>query len=125
MDFHLEWNVSRLESNFSFPLTQGSQDTSQFVDTTLWRVLSSAGRVTLRAEAGGRNPSLGVIEWPGELENLSQPGGSTNFWLMLASFLYRRFHQHLEIGCSCRRKETPQVHCEVTFPDKRSQLHLH
>ena len=54
--------MPRLESHFSFPLTQGPQDTSQFVDTTLQRVLSSVGGVTLRTEAGGRNPPLGRLE---------------------------------------------------------------
>ena len=82
MDCHLEWNVPRLEPHFSFPLTKGPQDTSQFVDTTLQRVLSSVGGVTLRTEAGGRNPSLGDIEWPGDLANLFQPGGSTNSWVI-------------------------------------------
>ena len=74
--------MPRLEPHFSFPLTQGAQDTSQFVDTTLQRVLSSVGGVTLRMEAGGRNPSLEDIEWPGDLANLFQPGGSTNSWVI-------------------------------------------
>ena len=82
IDCQLEWNVPRLESHFSFPLTQGPQDTSQFVDTTLQRVLSSVGGVTLRTEAGGRNPSLGDIEWPGDLANLFRTGGSANSWVM-------------------------------------------
>ena len=77
----LEWNVPRLESHFSFPLTQGPQDTSQFVDTTLQRMLSSVGGVTLRPEAVGRNPSLGDIEWPGDLAILFWTGGSTNSWV--------------------------------------------
>ena len=74
--------MPRLEPHFSFPLTQGAQDTSQFVDTTLQRVLSSVGGVTLRTEAGGMNPNLGDIEWPGDLANLFQPRGSTNYWVM-------------------------------------------
>ena len=82
MDCYLEWNMPRLKSHFFFPLTQGPQDTSHFVDTTLHRVLSSVGGVTLRMEAGGRNPSLEDIEWPGDLANLFQPGGSTNSWVI-------------------------------------------
>ena len=74
--------MPRLEPHFSFALTQGAQGTSQFVDTALQRVLSSVGGVTLRVEAGGRNRSLGDIEWPRDLANLFQPGGSTNSWLI-------------------------------------------
>ena len=82
MDCHLEWNVPRLEPHFSFPLTKGPQDTSQFVDTTLQRVLSPLGGVTLRTEAGERSPSLRDIEWPGDLANMFQPRDSTNSWVL-------------------------------------------
>jgi len=67
---------------FSFPLTQCPQNISQFFwNTILQRVLSSVGGVTLRMEAGGRKPSLEDIQWPGDLANLLQLRGSTNYWM--------------------------------------------
>jgi hypothetical protein len=52
-----------------------------FWNTILQRVLSSVGGVTLRMEAGGRKPSLEDIQWPGDLANLLQLRGSTNYWI--------------------------------------------
>ena len=93
-----------------------------FWDTTLQRVLSTVGGVTLRMEAGGRNPSLGDIDRPGDLANLFQSRGDTNSLVMQAWFLCRRFHLHPETGGSCRGQEATQVHHGVTFPATCSQL---
>ena len=107
----------RLESQLSFPLTQSPQDTSQFSGTPLCRGSRHPwwGQVTLRTEAGGGNPSLGVTRCPGEFAKLFQPRGSTDFLDDIGLVPLQEDHLDLGGGGSGRWQEAPQVSWGARF----------
>ena len=64
---------------FSFPLTRVPRTYPSFLEHH-----SAEGAVICRRgdpKDWGRKPSLGDIQWPGDLANLLQPRGSTNSWV--------------------------------------------
>lgn len=66
-----------------------------------------------RMEAGGRKPSLGDIQWPGDLQTCSSPDAPPILgWGRLG---FSAGGPASGGGCSCGGQEALQVHCGVNF----------